>query len=448
MNELLKNIPKVDTLLEHESLQPYLQRYRRDFVVQKIRETLDLTRQEILSGSLQSIDIEALIERMIRSFVPGYRLKPVINATGVVIHTNLGRSVLSPQVMQHVYELSTAYSNLEYDLVKGERGERYDHLVPYLKRLCGCEDAHIVNNNAAAVMLVLHSMAEGKEVIVSRGELVEIGGSFRIPDVMSISGALLKEVGTTNRTHLRDYEEAISDHTALLMKVHQSNYYMEGFTAEVSMEQLHALAREKELPLYEDLGSGYFVDLPFTEKLETLREKLKSIDVLSISGDKLLGGVQAGIILGKRKYVQAMKKDQLTRALRVDKMTLAALEALFIQYEQDPLEQSIPTLNMLGRSYEEIELQAKAFMAQLALPSVLEEGHSLVGGGSLPRVRIPTPKILIACADVTALESYLRSLEKPIICTVRDQKLIIDLRCVFAEDLAYMLDKLNAWTRA
>lgn len=445
MNDLLRNIPKVDILLEHQSLQPYLQRYRRDFVVQKIRDLLELIRLEIANGTCQSIDLEALIERLIMSFTPGHRLKPVINATGVVIHTNLGRSVLSPTVMQHVYELSTTYSNLEYDLDQGARGERYDHLVPYLKRLCGCEDAHIVNNNAAAVMLVLHSLAQGREVVVSRGELVEIGGSFRIPDVMSISGAILKEVGTTNRTHMRDYEQAVSEKTALLMKVHPSNYYIEGFTASVESEELFTLATEKGLPLYEDLGSGYFVKLSFADKLATLREKLKSIDVLSISGDKLLGGVQAGIIMGKHKYIQAMKKDQLTRALRVDKMTLAALEALFIQYEQEDLPQAIPTLRMLEYSYQEIERRAESFVANLRLPAAIIPGESLVGGGSLPKVRISTPKIVIDNEDVKGLESYLRSLDKPVICTVREQKLIIDLRCVFEEDTAYMLEKLNGW---
>lgn len=445
MNDLLRNIPKVDILLEHQSLQPYLQRYRRDFVVQKIRDLLELIRLEIANGTCQSIDLEALIERLIMSFTPGHRLKPVINATGVVIHTNLGRSVLSPTVMQHVYELSTTYSNLEYDLDQGARGERYDHLVPYLKRLCGCEDAHIVNNNAAAVMLVLHSLAQGREVVVSRGELVEIGGSFRIPDVMSISGAILKEVGTTNRTHMRDYEQAVSEKTALLMKVHPSNYYIEGFTASVESEELFTLATEKGLPLYEDLGSGYFVELSFADKLATLREKLKSIDVLSISGDKLLGGVQAGIIMGKHKYIQAMKKDQLTRALRVDKMTLAALEALFIQYEQEDLPQAIPTLRMLEYSYQEIERRAESFVANLRLPAAIIPGESLVGGGSLPKVRISTPKIVIDNEDVKGLESYLRSLDKPVICTVREQKLIIDLRCVFEEDTAYMLEKLNGW---
>lgn len=448
MKEILRQLPKMDMLLEQPVVLTLLRNYRRDFVVDRIRTHLDATRQAILSGEQTSFLLDDFLQRLEVSFHRPRKLRPVINATGVVLHTNLGRAPLSERVMDHVKQVTTGYSNLEYDLERGERGERYDHLATYFRALTGCEDVHIVNNNAAAVMLVLHCLAKHREVVVSRGELVEIGGSFRIPDIMGISRAKLMEVGTTNRTHLRDYEAAICDDTALLMKIHQSNYYIEGFTASVSTTELRPIADRYNIPIYEDLGSGYLVNLGFREQVSDLRELLKTVDVVSISGDKLLGGPQAGIILGKADLIRRLKKDQLTRALRVDKMTLAALEALLIDYtEQEPTE-VVPTLTFLSRSEECLHAQARRLLSAIHVPGRIESGEALVGGGSLPKQRLVGPKIILEADHATALEQYLRSYEPPIITTIRDGFVQLDVRCLSDSDEAIIIEALEKWSGA
>lgn len=448
MNQLLRSLPKMDFLLEQPEIKDCLIHFRREFIVEELRAQLAETRQAIREERINTFSLADFLAAFMERIRPDSKLTPVINATGVVIHTNLGRSPLSPRVMAHVSALATGYSNLEYDLAAGGRGERYDHLADYFRRLCGCEDVHIVNNNASAVMLVLHTLAKDREVIVSRGELVEIGGSFRIPDIMGISRAKLVEVGTTNRTHLSDYERAIGDNTALIMKVHQSNYYIEGFTAEVASSDLRAVADKHQLPLYEDLGSGYLVDLGFKSQLSDLRQLLQTVDLVSISGDKLLGGPQAGIILGKAELIKRLKKDQLTRALRVDKLTLSALEATLIDYiERDPLIE-IPTLRFLSRTEADLYAQARRLQQAISIPSRIESGEALVGGGSLPKEKLRSPKLILEANDALGLEYHLRHYRTPIITTIRDDRVVIDVRCIRDDELPIMIEALNDWRPA
>jgi L-seryl-tRNA(Ser) seleniumtransferase len=369
----------------------------------------------------------------------------VINATGVVIHTNLGRSPLHPSALRHLVEISKAYSNLEYDLDRGDRGTRYAHVEEILCRLSGAESAMAVNNNAGAVLLVLNTLAEGREVVVSRGELVEIGGAFRIPDVMKRSGALLKEVGTTNRTHLTDYLKAIGPQTALLLKVHTSNFRVLGFTSEVPLQELVQLGKEQRLPVMEDLGSGCLVDLTKygLEKEPTVQEVIKTgVDLVTFSGDKLLGGPQAGIILGKKGVIDLIKTNPLTRALRIDKLTLAALESTLLVYldERKAMEE-IPTLRMLAVGQDRLRQRGRRLLRRLArmdkIEAVMREDVSQVGGGSLPLQALPTMVIAIKpCSlSVNDLEKRLREGSPPIISRIHKEELVLDLRTIFDEEI-------------
>ena len=338
---LFKMIPKVDEVLECEVVLQLLKKVPRELVLEAIREELDRVRFAIKNEELALEDMEdifgEIVTRVERKAFEKYsfKLKRVVNGTGVVIHTNIGRSLVSPEVMDNISDIAVNYSNLEYNLEKGERGSRYDHLEDIITRITGAESAMVVNNNAAAVMLVLSSLARGKEAIVSRGGLVEIGGSFRIPDVMEQSGAKLVDVGTTNKTHLRDFENAISEDTGVLLKVHTSNYRILGFTSNVSAEELKPLKEKYNIPIVEDLGSGVLVDLSNygLEYEPTVQSSVdKGIDIVTFSGDKLLGGPQAGIIVGKKEYIDEMKRNPLTRAFRIDKFTISALEATLSIY--------------------------------------------------------------------------------------------------------------------
>src|SRR5512139_2696501 len=332
--QVLRKIPSVDEILSRPEIADLLKIHPRTVVVEAIRKGLGQLREELLSKVPSKVEDSALsFERLYPIILRGIelqvqpRLRRVINATGVVIHTNLGRSPLHPSAIEHLMEVSKTYSNLEYDIELGERGNRYTHVEEVLCRLSGAESALVVNNNAGAVLLVVNTLAEGKEVIVSRGELVEIGGAFRIPDVMKRSGALLREVGTTNRTHLSDYEKGIGPQTALLLKVHTSNFRVMGFTSSVPLQDLVQLGKQHKLPVVDDLGSGCLIDLTQygLEKEPTVQEMIKmGVDAVTFSGDKLLGGPQAGIILGKKKYLDLFKINPLNRALRIDKLTLAA----------------------------------------------------------------------------------------------------------------------------
>jgi L-seryl-tRNA(Ser) seleniumtransferase len=374
-------------------------------------------------------------------------LKPLINATGVVVHTNLGRSLLPAEVIENLAQIAGCYSNLEYDLGAGKRGSRYSSVEDILCEISGAEAGMVVNNNAAAVLLCLETLARGKEVIVSRGELVEIGGSFRVPDVMAKSGGILKEVGTTNRTHLKDYENALDENTALMLKVHRSNYSVIGFTAEVSLKELVELGTKHGLPVMEDLGSGTFID--FSKyglvKEPTVQESVAAgADVVTFSGDKLLGGPQAGIIVGQKQIVDRIKQNPLARALRIDKMTLAALETTFRLYrDEDRAIRLIPTLRMLTMDLSELANRATRLAEDLNAigGSRLEinqvELSSKAGGGALPLLELPSKCLRIKIQGMSAnkLEKNMRQNSPPIIGRIEDDRFVIDPRTLIDDDL-------------
>jgi len=453
--QALRKIPSVDELLSRPQVVDLLKVHPRNVVVEAIRKGLERVRDDILRKQ----DLPKLGEAFFtfENLYPLFqkeidlqiqpRLRSVINATGVVLHTNLGRSPLHPSAIKHLMEVSKTYSNLEYDLERGERGDRYTHVEETLCRLSGAESALVVNNNAGAVLLVLNTLADGKEVIVSRGELVEIGGAFRIPDVMKRSGALLREIGTTNRTHFNDYQKAIGPHTALLLKVHTSNFRVMGFTSEVSLQDLVQLGREHQLPVVDDLGSGCLIDLTQhgLEKEPTVQETIKTgVDAVTISGDKLLGGPQAGIILGKKNILDLFKINPLTRALRIDKLTLAALEStLLLYFDEKRAMEEIPVLSMLSLDMRKLKKRGKRLLKRLSrmtnerMTISLKEDVSQVGGGALPLQELPTVVVAVKPLDfsVNSLEESLRKGDPPIISRISKEELILDVRTVFEEEI-------------
>lgn len=451
-NNLFRSIPKVDELLSHPALRacglPAVT------VTDAVRAELDELREGVRSGSVRAIpDADELCaraaERARRAQLPS--LRGVVNATGVTLHTNLGRACLSERAAQAVAAVAGGYSTLEYDLAAGARGERYSHVEPLLCRITGAESAMVVNNNAAAVLLILSALTAGGEVITSRGELVEIGGSFRVPDIMEACGAVLREVGTTNKTHLSDYERAINDATRALMKVHTSNFRILGFTEEVSRADMVALAHSRGLPVIEDLGSGCLVDLEqFGIRGEpTVQDSLRAgVDVVSFSGDKLLGGPQAGIILGKKEYIATLKRHPLTRAMRVDKLTLAALEATLRAYAEGTAAEEIPTLRMLSRTPEELRVRADELCARLCERGVDAEviaAQDQVGGGSVPAQLLPTFAVAVkprACS-VDTLEQRLRLREVPIIVRIAHERVLLDLRTLRRDEHALVIEALE-----
>lgn len=462
-NKFLKSLPAVDEILRHPQIQPRLKVFSKNLIVDSIRKVLRSKREAILKGKNgeEMAELGILPEQILAAIENeldlAYRfsLKPVINATGVVLHTNLGRAPLPDEALENISKVAQGYSNLEFDLKTGERGSRYEHVEDLLCRITGAEAALVVNNNAGAVLLALNTLAEGKEVVVSRGELVEIGGSFRIPDVMRKSGARLVEVGTTNRTHRSDYEKAIGPETALLLKVHTSNFRILGFTAEVSLSDLVELGNQRGIPVMEDLGSGCFMDLrPLgLEKEPTVQEAIAAgADVVTFSGDKLLGGPQAGIILGKTRYLDRIKKNPLNRALRIDKLTLAGLESILRAYLK-PQEtfQKIPTLRMLTASKEEIYRRARRIQRQLAkelspICSIhLKEENSQVGGGALPLQNLPTWVLVLRPVKISAneLDLTLRQSDPPIITRIKDEEVLLDLRTVFPKDERALLQGIR-----
>lgn len=448
--KLLRQIPSVDELLQHKLIENLLVKHPRRLVISAIRTILDRQRKKVLEGEIYTLNREEILNQIKTEIEQRERnhLRRVINATGVVVHTNLGRSLLAKTAIEHLVEVARYYNNLEYDLDEGKRGSRYSHIEPLLCELTGAEAAMVVNNNAGAVFLTLNTLAYGKKVIISRGQLVEIGGSFRIPDVMANSGAILVEVGTTNRTHLYDYENAIDEDTAILMKAHTSNYKIIGFTKEVSLEELVTLAHKHELIVYEDLGSGNFID--FSKhglgKEPTVQEAIAAgVDVVSFSGDKLLGGPQAGIILGKKKCIEQIKKNPLNRALRIDKFTLAALESTLKLYQDENLAiNEIPTLRSIFASQETLRRRAqrlkryfkKHFKAE-DLSVTIKPDSSRVGGGALPTQELPTFVVGIkpATLSVSKLEERLRSTEPPLIGRIEEDMFLLDVRTIQEEDL-------------
>jgi L-seryl-tRNA(Ser) seleniumtransferase len=441
--ELLSGLPSVDEVLKGDLGKELLKDHPRRYVLSAVREVIEIKRREILDGTVKELSMEGLsADIALRAQkLSSLSLKPVINATGIVIHTNLGRSVLSEEVMDNVRRTATGYSNLEYDLLEGRRGKRYAHIKRLLRQITGAEDGFAVNNNAAAVFLCLSALAKGAEAVVSRGELVEIGGSFRVPDVMVQSGALLKEVGTTNKTHLHDYERALGETTALILKVHKSNYRIVGFTEEVPLEKLVALGHGRGIPVMYDLGSGCLIDLrPYGVHSEpTVQDVLKSgVDIVTFSGDKLLGGPQAGLIVGGKEFIAKIQRHPLARAVRIDKLTLAALESTLMAYADDEVAKDrIPTIRMLLEKPERIKARAKRIAGLIkreirdARVEVIEDS-SQAGGGSLPEVNFPTYAVSIKPEGISLnqLEERLRGGDPAVIARVKGDLLIVDARTV------------------
>ena len=440
---LLRQIPAVNELLSRPKLRELEVRVGHRLVVEATRKVLQGLRQEISRSSLSQVSAEWLEEKILQEAdaETEFSLQPVINATGVILHTNLGRAPLAPKALAHLVQVASGYSNLEYDLEQGERGRRDVHTDGLFRQLLGSERALVVNNNAAAVFLALNTLAEGTEVIVSRGELIEIGGSFRIPDVCAKSGAVLREVGTTNRTRAGDYAAAITERTRVLLRVHPSNFRIVGFTERPAAAELAELAHQHNLLLMEDLGSGCMVDLTpcgVRDELPVTTSLQAGADVVTFSGDKLLGGPQAGIIVGKNEPLERIRRNPLFRALRVDKLTIAALEATISLYLQGHLD-SIPALRMMRLSQQEIRLRAERLATRIsALPDFtvnLRDGKSVIGGGSTPGQTLDTTVLAIRHGRHSAaeLEKTLRQNKPAVLGRIEQQEFILDLRTV-AED--------------
>lgn len=464
--DLLRQLPGVDKLLSDLMQNPDCRNVPKSVVLRAIREVLESRRNDILQASdtlgLSDISLDALLRQALARIgeLLAFNLHPLVNATGVVVHTNLGRSCLAPEAIHHMTAAAAGYSNLEFDLATGRRGSRYTIVEEILCEISGAEAAMVVNNNAGAVLLCLDTLARDREVIISRGELVEIGGSFRIPDVMAKSGARLKEVGTTNRTHPRDYEKAIGSDTGLLLKVHTSNYHIVGFTAAVALEDLVALGNRFNLAVMEDLGSGNFIDLTahgLTAEPTVQASVAAGAHVVTFSGDKLLGGPQAGLIVGRKAIIDQIKNNPLTRALRIDKLTLAALEAtLHLYRDPDHAIRNIPTLRMLLMQKTEIENRArhlKRLLEDLKLPHLhiaLLDLPSKAGGGSLPLLELPSCCIGLQIADMSpnTLERRLRHNNPPIIGRIENDWFLIDPRTVQDGELDIIVAAINSISKA
>ena len=434
---LLKSIPKIDKFINNKEFKGFA-----SSVITKIsKETIAKLRTDILEEKVDSINEKELIKTVLTQYknLTTPSLQSVINASGIIVHTNLGRSLINKESFKKAMNVATSYNNLEYDLKAGKRGERYSHIVKTLQALTGCEDAIVVNNNASAVFLILNTFCKNKEAVVSRGELVEIGGSFRVPEVMAQSGAILKEIGTTNKTHPRDYEDAVNENTSMLMKVHKSNYSIEGFTSEVDYEQIVQIAKEKNVIDYYDMGSGHMIDLPFNlDQVEPSIVKIMQYNpsLLSFSGDKLLGSVQAGIIIGKKELIEQIKKNQLLRMLRVDKITLAILEDNLNSYLENKLD-DIPTIKMLHTSIEELEKRARLLKDSIESICNCEilQTQTLIGGGTTPNKKIPTIALSISYKDYKAnkIEKLLRS--ENLITRIENEKVLVDFRSIKEDEI-------------
>lgn len=459
-HRLLRQLPSVEEMLVHFHQSPQTNRIPRSVLIKAIRTALEETRQNLLKINPDklpdNLDQSALFTQISEQIERSQRshLIPLINATGVIIHTNLGRSPLAKAAIEQILNVSAHYSNLEYSLTTGKRGSRHDHLEYLITELTGAEAALIVNNNAGAVFLTLNTIAHGREVIVSRGQLVEIGGSFRMPDVMQASGAVLREVGATNKTHLFDYENAISPETAMLLKVHTSNYRILGFTKEVPLTELVLLGKKYNLPVVEDLGSGCFIDLSNygLNKEPTVAEALQTgADLILFSGDKLLGGPQAGLITGDKSWVDKLKKNPLTRALRPDKLTLAGLEATLRLYrDEKEAIKDIPTLRMITQPLAEVQRRAQSLARKMRrrLPPknqiTIIPTIARVGGGSLPQTELPSCALSLSNPDWPPhmLHEALRIASPPVVARLEHQMLLLDVRTLLPEDESDLLSVL------
>lgn len=457
----LKNIPPVDEILAQKPVAKLIDKYNRDFILKLVRKAVDQQRQEIRASakSLERAQIlKEIVGKLGRLAEENSRgtLTRVINGTGVVLHTNLGRAPLGDRALRYMQEMAGTYNNLEMDLTRGERGSRYAHVEALLQELTGAEAALVVNNNAAAVLLGLSTLAASREVIVSRGQLVEIGGAFRIPEVMKLSGARLVEVGTTNKTYIADFRNAITDETALLFAAHTSNYKIIGFTEEVGLEELAELGSETRLPVMQDLGSGILFS-PGNWGLEeepTVQDCVKAgIDVVTFSGDKLLGGPQAGIIVGRKDLIDAMKKNQLTRALRVDKLTIAALEGTLIEFLAGDPEKNIPIVAMLARTPEQLEKQAKDLHSRIINKIGTHKKvetielialEDMVGGGAYPTHKIPGYGVEIKFKGISLEEAArkLRQTDPAVVTRRQEDRLTISVRTLLDGDSETIADLL------
>jgi L-seryl-tRNA(Ser) seleniumtransferase len=444
----LRALPSVDALLLSLEGVAALRDIPRRRLTETVRDVLAAERRRVLEAGGAPLAIDALAERVAGVLTRGgaFSLAPVINATGVVLHTNLGRALLSPLARERLVSAAQAYSNLEMDVARKERGSRYSHLEGLLRRLTGAPASLVVNNCAAAVLLALETLAHGKEVVVSRGELIEIGGEFRIPDIMRRAGAVLREVGTTNRTHLKDYAAAIGPETGLLLKVHASNYRVVGFTASVSTAELVELGRARGVAVMEDLGSGCLVDLTrygFPHEPTVPEVVAAGVDLVSFSGDKLLGGPQAGIVVGRGDLVERLARNPLNRALRIDKFTVAALEATLYAYEAGDALTTIPTLAMLTEPLASIRGRARRLLRRLpadaarALGAAIVESRSQVGGGALPTVELPTAALALGSAARPAqgFDEALRLARPPVLGRLADDRLLLDCRTIQAAEV-------------
>ena len=470
--ELLKNLPKIDEIILLLEKQNLYRKASREIVLEICREVVQNMRERILTAPEKQLSLvensETSVAESVLAAIDELRrpkLRRVVNATGVILHTNLGRAPLCPEAVERIMEVGRGYSNLEFDLDRGVRGLRYDHVSRLLCVLTGAEDALIVNNNAAAVLLVLNTLAENKEAIVSRGELIEIGGEFRIPDVMTKSNSILREVGTTNRTRLADYEKAIGPNTGVILKVHTSNYRIVGFTEEAELIPLVALGKHYNIPVFDDLGSGCLLDLDRygLQHEPTVREVLDTdVDVVTFSGDKLLGGPQAGIIVGKTDILTKIKKNPLNRALRIDKFTLAALEATLMRYlAPETASQTLRPLKALTEPVRDVKKRARKLMQKLRhaeLPGLsfeLMDEKAAAGGGSLPMQEIPTeslpmqeiPTVVVAVKSAkmssVRMESRLRQAEVPVIVRVDEDRILLDMRTLAEEEFPFVTDALR-----
>ncbi|MFA5527230.1 MAG: L-seryl-tRNA(Sec) selenium transferase [Peptostreptococcales bacterium] len=460
--EWLRQLPKVDEILMDEKIKFYHDQISRKRMTDIIRDQIEKVRNKMLSAISEGMVSENIFNRqdLLDEIVfeieerKQWGLRKVINATGIILHTNLGRALLADEIKEHIFDIAGHYSNLEYDIDQGKRGSRYDPIEKMLTKLTGTEAAFVVNNNAAAIMLILNTLAKDKEVIVSRGELVEIGGSFRIPEIMSQSGTRLKEVGTTNKTHLSDYMKVIdAENTGAFLKIHTSNYRILGFTEEVGLKELAAMGKTYNIPVIHDLGSGCLMDLKEYGIVDepTIKESVETgADIICFSGDKLLGGPQAGIIIGRKDWIEKMKENPLARAFRVDKLTLAALEAtLQIYFSGAPLEK-IPTLKMM--TMDKKEIREKAFKIWSALQHFenmevsLVEGFSQIGGGSLPLHELPSFLIQIKplLKSVNDFEGSLRNQSIPIIARIHRGAILLDCRTIEEEALPYLIRAIDS----
>ena len=465
-NNLFRKIPKVDLLLEREEILSLIQDYGLSYVTEQVRGVVEEIREEIKTYS-ESEGTDGFEDRILKKIERiedcvmerveeglNLKLRPLLNGTGTILHTNLGRAPLSHKISTELATLLSSYSNLEYNLEEGKRGERYSHMKETLCKITGAEDAMVVNNNASAVLLILSTMARGGEVIVSRGEMVEIGGKFRIPDVCAQSSADMVEIGTTNKTHLRDYEEAITENTKAFLKVHTSNYRIMGFTESVAAKDLKALSVEHNIPIIEDLGSGVLLPL---EKYGIRHEPMvqeaieSGVDIVCFSGDKLLGGPQAGIIIGKKKYIDAMKKNPLTRALRIDKFTVAALSMTLREYlHMEGIEERIPVLKMLSENAASIKERAERLLDLFRKNHIQGECsirpcESQVGGGSLPDTFMESYALCFHPRHISVpeLEKRLHFTKEPLIGRVMEDDFWIDLRTIREEELERVVESMQ-----